>query len=843
MLRYALRNLMARKARLGMSLLSITLGVAFLSGVLAFSHGLRATFDNIVSGSTPDAVVRLKGADASTAAQPTTAVLSPADVARLAALPQADAADGIVEGYGVSVVDRDGRLLAGNGAPTLAFNHTPVHNLLGRPMMQLEHGRWPTGRRELVMDARAAQRAGYRVGDMVTLIAPIAEPSQRLRLVGTASFSGGGTAGAVLLLFDTREAQRLFLDGRDAYTQVDLTASQGTSQEQLAAAATSAVPPAFTAVTGRDVVKEAQGTINTFLGAITTFLLVFAGIAVLVCGLLIVNTFTIVVAQRTRELAVLRALGASRFQVTWSVLMEAAVLASIATAAGVAGGWALARLLAAIFGTLGLEVTGSALTLTGSTILTCAVVGVAGTAAAAYLPARRAGRVAPLAAMALAQPTPGSRRRLTVGLGMLVIGTAAAVVGLLGRTGHSSAWVGVGCAIWVITLAAISGAVGRPLLSLMSTAFTRLFGVTGRLGGQNALRDPRRTGATASALMLGVAVVTTIGVLAASLNQSVDDLVNDEFAADFVVENPAFMPFPTSIGDHLAALEGVAVLARQQVVQANLNGDDVAVSGNDGSFDRIYHLDMVAGTQRTAAGQAVVLADTAAAHHWHVGSRFTLGFPGGHELPLTVAGMATKTPVTAPISIALADLAAMGIRRQDSALSIRLSPGADAAATHRRLDAAVADLPVVAVQDKAEFATSIRGQVNQLLYLIDGLLALAVMIAVLGIVNTLGLSVIERTKELGLLRAIGVSRGQLQAVITLESVATALLGAGLGIAVGLLGGVLLRQTLASDITSLAVPLPQLGVFLAGAVIAGVLAAFLPAIRASRLDVLTAIATE
>lgn len=843
MLRYALRNLLARKARLTMSLLSIALGVAFLSGVLAFGHGLRTTFDNIVVGSTPDAVVRLKGTDASMAVQPTTAVLSPADVARLAALPQVGAADGIVEGYGVGVVDRHGRLLGGTGAPTLAFNHTPVHNLLGRPMMRLERGRWPTHGQELVMDVRAAQRAGYRVGDMVTLVVPTADPSQRLRLVGTASFSGGGTAGAVLLLFDTRTAQRLFLDGRDAYTQVDLTAGPGTSQEQLAAAAAQAVPPGFTAVTGDRVAKEAQGAIDTFLGAITTFLLVFAGIAVLVCGLLIVNTFTIVVAQRTRELAVLRALGASRSQVTWSVLTEAVILAAIATATGMAGGWGLARLLAAVFSSLGLEVTGAALTLTGSAILTCTIVGVAGTATAAYLPARRAGRVAPLAAMALAQPAPGSRRRLTVGIGLLAIGGTAAVIGLLGGTEHGSAWVGAGCAIWVITLAAISGAVGWPLLSLMSTAFVRLFGVTGRLGGQNALRDPRRTGATASALMLGVAVVTTIGVLAASLNQSVDDSVNEEFAADFVVENPAFMPFPTSIGDRLATLEGVAVIARQQVLQAKLSGHDVAVSGNDTAFDRIYHLNMVAGTQRTGPGQALVLADAATAHHWHVGSRFTLRFPGGHELPLTVGGVAASTPVTAPISIALDQLAAMGVRRQDSALSIRLSPGADAAATHRRLDAAVAGLPIVSVQDKAEFANSIRGQVNQLLHLIDGLLALAVLIAVLGIVNTLGLSVIERTRELGLLRAIGVSRAQLQGVITLESVATALLGAGLGIAVGLLGGVLLRQTLASDITSLALPLPQLALFLAGAVAAGVLAAFVPAIRASRLDVLRAIATE
>ncbi|MCA1981871.1 ABC transporter permease [Nocardioides nematodiphilus] len=843
MLRYALRNLLARKARLGMSLLSIALGVAFLAGVLTFDHGLRHTFDNILDGSTPDAVVRVAGAD-QTSGQATTATLTPEDVARLAALPEAAAAYGNVVGHGVSLVGHDGRLVGGNGAPTLAFNRTASRNLLGEPIMQLQQGHWPQGPRDLTMDARAADRAGYRIGDEVTLVVPTSALVAHLRLVGTATFTGGGTAGAILLLVSTQGAQQLFLGGRDAYSSVDLAAAAGTSPDQLVTAARRVLPSGFEAVTGKQAVDEAQDSIGAVLGAVTTFFLVFAGIAVIVCGLLILNTFTILVAQRTRELAVLRALGASRAQVSRSVLIEASVLACVATMLGVVGGWGLARGLAAAFAALGLEIAGSALTLTTSTVVLCAVVGITGTVVAAYVPARRAGRVPPVAAMQVTAPTgAGTRQRLLIAGALLAVGVLAATAGLTGVWGHRSLWVGGAGVVWIVALATSCGTVGRPLLALLREAFTRLFGVTGQLGGQNALRDSRRTGATASALMIGMAVVSTISILAASLNRSVDDLVDQNFAADFIVTSPAYTPFPTSIGDRLATVEGVGLVVRQQVAQATLDGRSVMIDGNDASFDRIYRLDILAGTPRLDAGQALVDSDTARAHGWRVGSGFTVQFPGLHVLRLHVAGIARTSQVTAPISVPIDDLAAAGVARQDSAVSILLAPGADAHAVHQRLDAAIADVPVVSVQDKAQYAAAIHGQVNQLLYLIYGLLALAVIIAVLGIVNTLGLSVVERTRELGLLRAVGVSRVQLRAMITLESVATALLGAALGVVVGLATGVLLRQALSDDITSLDVPVWQLLVFLAGSVAAGVLAATVPAVRASRLDVLQAIATE
>lgn len=856
MIRYTLRNLLARKVRLVMSTLAVVLGVAFLAGVLVFGHGLRTTFDGIIKGSTPDAVVRAQGVESFSAGDNGigTATLTPADVTRLAGLPQVASAAGSVDGYGLSLLDHAGHLVGGRGAPTLAFNYTASRDITGQPILQLRSGAWPTAPGQVVLDTQSAQRGGYAVGDTVTVIAPFGTPLRHLTLVGTADFNGGGTAGATLVVFDTRGAQQLFLHGRDAFTSVNLDAAPGVGQTELAAAAQRVLPHGFEAVTGDQVVAESQNAVNRFLGVISTFLLVFALIAVFVGGFIIVNTFSILIAQRTRELALLRALGASRRQVTRSVLLEAFVMALIASTLGILGGWALARGLAALFRAIGLDIAGDALRLTASSIVLSYAVGLGVTLLAAYLPARRAARVAPVAAMRedpSARPS-SLRRRAVAGAGVLLLGAAVAALGVVGAPGSNAAWVGVGAFLWILTVAAISPVVGRPVLLACRSVFTRLFGTTGRLAGENALRDPRRTGATASALMIGLALVSTIGVLAASLNASVDDVVNEEFTSDFLVQSVGFTPFPASIGTRMRDVPGVGVVSQQQTVRGRLtvpNGhggtrlDDVLVSGNDPGFDSIYRLTVVAGRQRISGDEALVTQAEASAHGWKVGSTVTVGFPAGRQLRLRIAGIIEQTVVTGAISVPLATLAGAGVERQDTAVSIDVAPGADPTTVHAALDKVVAPLPVVNVQDKGEFADSIRGQVNQLLYIIYGLLALAIVIAVIGIVNTLGLSVLERTRELGLLRAIGLSRSRLRRMVTLESVAIAVLGAVLGMALGLIFGTLLRQTLASDLTSLGLPVGQLVGFLVLAIVVGVLAAVVPAIRAARLNVLEAIAAE
>lgn len=869
MLRLTLRNLAAHKVRLLMSTLAIVLGVAFLAGVLTFSHGLDRTFSGIINGSTPDGQVRptnsASSAEASRPGSGGAATLEPAAIEKLRTLPEVARADGVVQGAGLYVLDTDDKLVSSSGAPTLAFNHTGTPNLLGEPSLELITGSWPTGDKELVLDEATAEKAGYQVGDSVTLIAPQGETRRKVTLTGTASFNGGGTAGAQLLIFSTAGAQSLFTDGKDVYSGISLTAAPGVSQKELVEAAETVVPKGFEAVTGDKMVEESEDAIGEFLDVISVFLIVFAVIAVIVGAFIIVNTFSILIAQRSRQLALLRALGASRRQVTTSVLFEALVMSLIAATIGVLAGWGLAHALAAVFRQAGLEIASDVLVLTPRTIWISYAVGVCVTLAAALLPSRRAGKVPPVAAMRedTQPPARSTVLRTSVGLVLLAAGLAIAAVprigvpeitlpGGLDVPTSPALWVGVGAGISILSVAWISAFLGRPVLAALRTVSGAVFGMTGKLAGQNAMRDPRRTGATASALMIGLALVSLIGVLAASMNASISDVVEEQFKPDLVVQSPTFTPFPTSIGDEMEKVEGVATVSRSQIAQAvvgkvdlqNPKKNDVEfLFGVDEHLSQVYDLDVLEGSEDVKPGQVLVTDEAAKEHKWQLGDRIDLTFVSGRQQHPQISGIIARTQVTGDITVRIEDLVAAKVPREDASLSIMLARGADPAVVHDRLDKLVEDRPVVAVQDKDEFAESIKGQVNQLLYMIYGLLALAIVIAVIGIVNTLGLSVIERTREIGLLRAIGLSRGQLRRMITLESVTIAVLGAVLGLALGVLFGVLLRDALRDDLTSLWVPLDQLAIFMAIAVVVGVLAALLPAIRAGREDVLKAIASE
>ncbi len=850
MIRLTLRNLLGRKVRLMMSTLAIVLGIGFLSGVLTFSSGLGATFDGIIEGSTPDALVRPAGTgsfEAVGAGNGTT--MNPADVDRLADLPEVEQADGQVDGLGMYLLDTEGKLVGGQGAPTVAFNYTDTPNLLGEPSLLLVDGAWPTGPTDLVLDTGAAEAAGYEVGDQVSVIAPTGGSADTVRttleLTGTAEFNGGGTAGAVLLIFSEEGAQRLFLGGRDAFTSVSLTAAPGVSQTELVGAARGVLPQGFEAVEGDTVAEESQEAVGQFLDVISTFLVAFAVIAILVGGFIIANTFSILVAQRVRELALLRALGAGAAQVRRSVLLEAAVMALLGASLGIAVGLLLARGLAALFRVIGLPVNGDVLGLTPSTIALAYGVALVVTLGSAYVPARRASRIAPVAAMRDdAAPAEGSlRRRSVIGAAALLVGVGLAAAGLVGAPGADAIWIGAAAVIWILTAAAISPVLGHPLLVACRSLFARVFGTTGRLAGENALRNPRRTGATASALMIGLALVAAVGTLAASLSATSDQLVEDQFSADFLVQSANFQSFPTAIGDDMARVEGVEVLSRDQFTPAMVDGQQASILGVDPAYDRIYELDLVEGTQSMTGDDAVISTDAAADYGVGLGDALDLGFPGGRSTSVEVVGLIEPTPVVGSVNVPLEVLTDMGLRRTDTSLSINVADGADAAAVQAELEEVVADVPIVTVQDKEQFAESLQGQIDQLLAMIYGLLALAIVIAVIGIANTLGLSAIERTREIGLLRAIGLSRAGLRRMVTLESVTIAVLGSVLGMALGLVIGVLLRQSLSEDLTQLSLPLASLALFLAIAVVVGVLAAIVPAVRASRMPVLQAIASE
>ncbi|MCD6639891.1 MAG: ABC transporter permease [Nocardioides sp.] len=858
------RNLLARKMRLLMSALAIVLGVGFLAGVLTFSSGLSRTFDGIIQGSTPDATARPSGSNPwGQVGAGGSAVLEPRDIDRLADLPEVERADASVDGMGLYVLDEDDKLVGTGGAPTLAFNHTDSPNMLGEPTLVLESGAWPEAPDEVVLDVRAAESAGYEIGDSVTVVPPdptavgggripgMEQPdaplTKELTLTGTATLGGGGLAGATLVILDTEGAQRLFLNGEDAFTSVGLTAAEGVTQEELVAAADTVLPEGFEAVTGDEVVAESENAIGEFLGFITIFLGVFAVIAVIVGGFIIANTFSILVAQRVRELALLRALGASRAQVRRSVIVEAFLMALIGSSLGLLVGLGLARGLAGLFNSFGLEINTAVLNLTPTTIAAAYGVGIVVTVASAFLPAQRASQVAPVAAMRddVAMSEGSLRRRTLIGAVLLVIGAGAAVLGVVGGPGNDAIWIGVGAVIWVLTVAGISAVLGRPVLVACRALFSAVFGTTGRLAGDNAIRNPRRTGATASALMIGLALVSAVGVLAASMSKSVENLVDEQFEADFLVQSPNFGSFPVSLGDQMAEVDGVAVVSHAQGVVSSINNgkEPVFVNALDAAFFEIYDIPMRRGEERPTGDGALINESTAVKQHLSLGETFTLSFPGSEPVEVTVTGISEDTQVAGGVNVPFSVLEKAGIKRVDHSLSINVEPGADVAAVQEELDAIVEAVPIAAVQDKEAFGDSLKAQVNQLLYIIYGLLALSVVIAVIGIVNTLSLSVLERTREIGLLRAVGLSRRRLRRMVTLESVTISVMGAVLGLVLGVTIGVLLQRALADDLPELGLPLGSLAAFLAIAVVFGVLAAIVPAVRASRMKVLEAIATE
>ncbi len=848
MLRVTWRNLLARKLRLLLSAFAIVLGVAFVAGSLVFTDTIDRAFDDIVGGSTSDATVRFKGAvadeETGTVQADTRSIPAPL-VDELAAQPGVARADGTVEGLGLFIVGDDGKLVGGQGAPTLAFNFNDAPAITGEPAVTIVEGEEP-GPDEVALDERTADNAGYEVGDTVRMITAGNTPELEAELVGIAEFGGGGLAGASLVLFDTPTAQRIFLDGKNTYDSVGLTAEPGVSQEELAASADEVLPEGLEAVTGDEIAAETEDLIGSVLDFLNIFLLIFAAVALVVGTFLIINTFSILVAQRSRELALLRALGAHRRQVTRSVLIEALAVGFVGSTLGLALGFVLAIGLRTLFGFFGLDLSGTPLVFAWSTAVAGYAVGMLVTLIAAYLPARRASKIAPVAAMRddVALPESSLRRRMLVGLGVALVGAALMTLGLVGEGGSGATLVGLGAFAVLIAVALMSPVLGRPVLKALGAGYQRAFGAVGTLARENAMRHPRRTAATASALMIGLCLVTTMSVLGASINKSIEVAVQEEFTTDFLLSSPTFTPFSTTIADRIRELDGAGEVVQQQAVTVKIDGDSFFITAADpAEVTGVYDLTLDDGTLDAGDGEIALSDDVADAVGADVGDTVTVSFPAGDQ-EADVVGVYEQSNVVTNALVPFSMLAAADIPRQDASVSVNAAEGTSPDELGAELDDLVADLPTVTVQDQEEFTDSIRSQVNTLLYLIYALLGLAIIIAVLGIVNTLALSVIERTREVGLLRAVGMSRRQLRRMIRLEAVAIAVLGAVLGVAMGLLFGVVLQRAVADQgITDLAVPVVQLVVFVLVAAAVGVLAAVLPARRAAKLDVLRAITTE
>ena len=846
MFKVALKSLLGRKLRLLMSTFAIVLGVAFVVGSLVFSDTLGRSFTALFASTVGDVVVQPAGGTSVDGA-PSTRTIPASLLQRLDDVDGAARVDGNVNAFGVFVVDRDNKVVGGQGAPGIggSWNDAPAgHGIEG---LTIVVGEEPQGVDEVVLDQATADRAGYRLGDRIHVVTATTQAVLRPRLVGITDFAEGGSLnGASLVEWDTRSAQELFLDGEDAFTDIWVTAQDDVTQSQLRAAVERLLPDDVEAVTGDDAAEESAGALLEAISFLTTFLLIFAGISLVVGAFLIVNTFSILVAQRSRELALLRALGASKRQVTRSVLVEAFVLGVLGSTIGLGLGVLLAVGIRALFGRFGLDLSGQPLVFAPRTVLAAYAVGVVVTMAAAYLPARRTAHIAPVQALRddVAMPESSLRRRLLVGTGMVVAGGAAMVAALFGDVPRAGWFVGLGILVVLLGVAAVSPVISRPFLAGTRVVYVGLFGTVGNLAAQNSLRNPRRTAATASALMIGLALACTMAIVGDSAKASVDRTIEENFVGDYVVSNLFGQGFSPSIADEMERVEGVEVVVRQRFGLGEIDGEPEGVGGVDpATVTQAVDLEVTSGSlDDLAEGTALLSQEYAAEHDLARGDELDVEVPGG-TTELGVVGVFADNPVVQfPILTTNQTLLDMGFADQDNYLIINADGGVSG--VQERLEAVVADLPIVTVKDQAGFAEEQRGPIDQLVLMIFALLGLALVIAVLGIVNTLALSVIERTREVGLLRAIGLSRAQLRRMITLESVVISVLGALLGVAMGLVFGVALMYSLRDEgLEVISVPGTQLTVFLALSLVIGVLAAVFPARRAARLDVLKAIATE
>ncbi|HET7327196.1 MAG TPA: FtsX-like permease family protein [Nocardioidaceae bacterium] len=850
MWRVSWRNLVARKVRLLLSGFAIVLGVAFVAGSFIFTDALGGAFDGIIKGSTADVVVQPRGAgDFDQLGQDARTI--PGDVVRrLDGLEEAAAVHPTLQQLGVWVIGADGKLVGGNGAPGIALNYSDAEAITGDRILTLTTGELPASDSQILLDEDTADKAGYSVGDQVTLVTPGDNPTVTMELVGLARFgSGDGAAGATLTIFDTASMQRLFFGGRDVFTGASITAADDVSQAQLRDAAAAVLPAGVTAEEGDKVAEEAQASLADDLGFVTTFLLVFAVVSLVVGVFIIVNTFSILVAQRSRELALLRALGASRRQVNRAVLSEAFAVGLVGATVGLVGGYLLAIGLKALFGTFGLDLAGADLPVRGRTIVAAYLVGVVVTMVAAYFPARRAGRIAPVAAMRddVAMPQASMHRRMIAGSCLIVAGAGLLTWGLVDLLGPALVFVGAGMLGILLGVSLLSAVIGRPLVRAIGRPYQKLYGTVGQLATENSLRNPRRTAATASALMIGLTLVALMSTIGQSAKASTDQIVESSLTANFVVSEATYgTPFTPAIGEQISTIDGVETVAPLRDGTGKVDGEQIYFGATDPvALAKAFDIEFDTGTLvRMAKGAVLIDRATAKAEGYGIGDRLELAMPAGVQ-KLTVAGIFESSAAMPYTHLTtLETLRKGGVKPADSKLYITTAEGADKGVIRDQIDAITEDLPTVVVYDPEEFAEATAAQINQFLYFIYALLALALVIAVLGVVNTLALSVIERTREIGLLRAVGMSRRQLRRMVRLESVAIASLGAVLGVGMGLVFAVALQRAIADEgFDVLAIPWGQLALFVVIAAVLGVLAALLPARRAARLNVLAAITTE
>lgn len=847
MFRVSLRTLVAHKVRLVLTALAVVIGVAFLVGTQIFSDTLRATFNDLLGRTSKNlsVVVRAKtDFSANDFASAGTRPLVPESmVAQVTAVPGVAAAVGSVSGLD-TLVTVDGRPIVPKtfGPPTLAVSWTPSN--FGS--LEFVAGRGPTGPGEVAIDKAAADRFHLHVGDPV--VVQTQHQPMRMRIVGIVTVGASSNlAGAVLSVFDPATAQQVV--GKPGYVnEIDVQARPGISQEELARRIQAALPANLEAVTAKKVTQETTAAISKGLGFFNTFLLVFAGIALFVGLFIIVNTFTMLVAQRTRELALLRAVGASRAQVVGAVLLEAAVVGAVAATIGIGFGVLVAIGVHGLLLAVGVGLPANSLVITGKTVIAGYLVGILVTVLAAIAPALRASRISPVAAMrdTVALPERSLRARSIIGAAGIVIGTALIASGAGRSGGQAAALVGVGAMLVLVGSWFASAWAGRPIIRVLSAPLVAVIGVTARLARLNAIRNPRRTAATAGALMIGLALVSALSVLTASTKASIASLVDRNLGADYVLVSDGY-GFSPDVAARAAATPAVAAVAETRAGAAIIKGRTVPIAGVSPNIGSMIAIQMTSGSlDALQAGELLVSQTQAGRIGVTVGDQVPIEYGDGFKGSIRVGGIYENNSLLANGGVGY--LITMSLFAQhydvqrDVIAYVEAKPGQQAAVA-AALTKQLRLYPQIHVQSQAEYKKSILTQVNQIVGLIIGLLGVALVVAILGIVNTLALSVYERVREIGLLRAVGMTRRHIRTMVEQEALIIGLFGALLGVVLGTLFGLALVATSGNQIDHVVVPVGQLISYLIVAGILGLLAAVWPAWQAGRRSILAAIATE
>jgi putative ABC transport system permease protein len=844
----AIRGLLTRKLRTALTGFAVVIGVAFVVGSLVFTDTINESFKNLFERTQQGVDVAIESRQAVEADFSVPPTMPASVLDEVKSVPGVDVAEGGVSSDG-TLLDKEGEPIVSNGPPTLLISENTERVFQA---LDYESGGRPESGDEVAIDRGTANKYDFEVGDTVTVSG--AAPAKQYTVSGVASLAGkDNLGGARLVVFTIPEAQRI--TGHDGYDSISVSTGGG-DPDEVKAAIQSKLGDDYLVRTGEEAAEQLAQDLSDALGFLSTALLVFAGVALLVGGFLIFNTFTVTVAQRTKEFALLRVLGASRGQVLRSVLIETFAVGLGASIVGVLGGLVIAPLLAAILKAAGIDLGATGMVVTVQTVIIGLVVGIVATMVSGFVPALRATRVEPVTATRDAV-TPGVGKvrmwRIVGSLVLMGLGLLVLLLGLFGdfdQASAAAALLGFGALLMMFGFAFLAPVLVRPLARGLGRPFAG--GLTGRLARENAIRQPQRTAVTAAALMIGLALVVLVTVFAAGIRGSIDKTIDDQVKAGIIVQNnDGFSPIPAAVPEEVAKVGGVADVSSIRFAFGIAEGDDgnTAVTGLDpATVNSVLALKWADGDANTLSsltdGQIVADDDWAKAHDLDVGGSVTFTTPLGRRQTYELAGtFENQAGLTADVIATNKTLEDNWNATNLAFAMAALDDGADPDAVAQQTNTALASFPSADALSVAEFKDKQAEAINGLLGLVIGLLMLSIIVALLGIVNTLALSIYERTRELGMLRAVGMSRIQVWKMVTVESVITAAIGAILGTVLGLVFSVIVSRPLAEQGFVFVLPYFWLVFFFVMAAIAGIVAALPPAWRASKVDVLRAVTTE